>query len=112
MPKKSLAEFELLVMLALARLGAGASGASIRKEIADNTGRDVAVGALYTTLSRLGDRGLVSFSISNPRPTRGGRSRKCFDLTPAGENAVRQSAAMLVRMMQGIDLAPESTSRT
>ncbi len=111
MPKKSLAEFELLVMLALARLGAGASGASIRQEIEENTDREVAVGALYTTLSRLGDRGLVSFSISKPRPTRGGRSRKCFDLTAAGKNAVQESISVLERMMRGIDLAPESRRR-
>lgn len=108
MAKKSLAEFELLVMLALARLDADASGAAIRHEIEENSGREVAVGALYATLSRLGDKGLVSFSISNPRPTRGGRSRKCFRLTQAGRDAVHESASMLQRMMRGIDLAPES----
>ena len=108
MSKKSLAEFELLVMLALARLSADASGASIRHEIEENTGREVAVGALYATLSRLGDKGLVSFNISNPRPTRGGRARKCFSLTDAGRDAVQQSVSMLRRMMRGIDMMPES----
>ena len=108
MTKKSLAEFELLVMLALAKLGDDAGGASIRHEIEKNTGREVAVGALYATLSRLGDKRFVCFTISNPRPTRGGRARKCFCLTAAGRDAVQQSVSVLKRMMRGVDLAPES----
>jgi len=111
MAKKSLAEFELLVMLALARLGTDASGASIRRDIEKNSGREVAVGALYATLSRLGDKGLVSFSISEPRPTRGGRARKCFSLTDTGRDAVQQSVSVLKRMMRGVDVASETSVR-
>ena len=54
MPGKFLAEFELYVMMAIARLGDGAYGATVRREIEERTGRPVSIGALYATLARLG----------------------------------------------------------
>ena len=48
-----LGEFEHLVLLALLRLGNGAYGAAILREIRERTGREVAIGALYMTLGRL-----------------------------------------------------------
>ena len=88
-------------MLAIARLGERAYGASVRRDIESRTGRPVSVGALYATLARLGDKGLVEFSISAPEPTRGGRSRKHCALTRAGKGALEHSTEMLTRMMQG-----------
>jgi PadR family transcriptional regulator PadR len=102
MPDRFLAEFELYVMLAVARLGADAYGASIRREIEGRTSRSVSVGALYATLARLGDKGLLRFSVSDPEPTRGGRSRRHCALTPAGRAALRHSTEMLNRMMDGV----------
>ncbi len=108
MPGKFLAEFELHVMLAIARLADNASGASIRHEIEERTGRSVAVGALYATLSRLGNKALLDFSISEPQSTRGGRAKKYYQLTPAGREAAEHSSAMLRRMMQGVSFVTES----
>ncbi|HEV3200286.1 MAG TPA: helix-turn-helix transcriptional regulator, partial [Bryobacteraceae bacterium] len=56
----SLGEFEHLVLLAVLRLGADAYGMRVRSEIAGRTGRDVTIGAVYATLDRLADKGLVS----------------------------------------------------
>ncbi|MEZ5317110.1 MAG: helix-turn-helix transcriptional regulator [Vicinamibacterales bacterium] len=95
-------------MLAVARLGDEAYGASIRREIEHRTGRPVSVGALYATLGRLGDKGLVRFRVSAPEPTRGGRSRKHCALTPAGRAALRHSTNMLTRMMDGVTVAGRS----
>lgn len=102
-----LAEFELYVMLAVARLGEKAYGVSIRREIEDRTGRPVSVGALYATLARLGDKGLMTFEISEPRPVPGGRARKYCRLTAQGRAALEHSTSMLARMMDGVDLAEE-----
>ena len=107
MPGKFLAEFELYVMLAMARLDDDAYGVSIRKEIQKRTGRPVSIGALYATLARLGEKGLVTFRVSDPQPVQGGRARKCCRLTPVGEEALHHSAAMLTRMMDGLDLTPQ-----
>ena len=75
-PRDFLGEFEQIVLLALLRLGENAYGVPIRQEIEDRTGRPVSVGALYSTLDRLEGKGLVSSFFSDPRPERGGRSRR------------------------------------
>lgn len=111
MPGKFLAEFELYVMLAVAHLGDEAYGAAIRRAIEERTGRPVSVGALYATMSRLGDKGLVTFSVSDPQPMRGGRARKYYRLTRAGQAALSHSTEMLGRMMEGLRLAPASRSK-
>ncbi|GMV03779.1 MAG: hypothetical protein AMXMBFR53_00610 [Gemmatimonadota bacterium] len=104
-----LAEFELYVMLAVARLGEKAYGVTIRREIEARTGRPVSVGALYSTLARLGDKGLLAFEVSDPRPVPGGRARKYCRLTPRGEEALAHSTAMLTKMMEGVRLAGGSS---
>jgi DNA-binding PadR family transcriptional regulator len=96
-----LGEFELYVMLALAHLGSEAYGAAIRREIAQRTGRDAVIGAVYATLSRLEAKHLVRHALSDPVPVPGGRARKCFRLTAAGERALAESTSMLGRMMKG-----------
>ena len=98
-------EFELYVMLALAHQGDDAYGVTIRREIEARTGRTIAIGAVYATLARLEEKGLVQFRISDPQPVQGGRARKYFSLTRPGARALRHSTAMLARMIDG--LSPE-----
>ena len=109
MPKgQFLAEFELYLMLAITRLGNEAYGVTIRREIEERTGRPVSIGAVYATLGRLGDKGLVAFRESDPLPIQGGRARKYFTLTTAGQQALRHSATMLERMMEGLEFGSNS----
>ena len=103
MPGKFLAEFELYVMMAIARLGGDAYGASVRREIEERTGRPVSIGALYATLARLGDKGLLEFEEVDPQPGERGRSRKYSRLTPEGQEAMDHSMTMLRRMMEGLE---------
>ncbi|PYR80047.1 MAG: PadR family transcriptional regulator [Acidobacteria bacterium] len=78
MPKGDfLGEFELFVLLALVHLGEDAYGVTIRQEIERRTDRAVAIGAVYATLARLQDKGLVRHAISEPQPIQVGRARKC-----------------------------------
>lgn len=105
-----LAEFELYVMAALARLGDEAYGMTIRREIEERCGRHVAIGAVYATLARLGQKGYVRFRISEPLPIRGGRSRKCVQLTPSGRRALAHSTAMFRRILPGLASAAGESS--
>ena len=107
-----MAEFELYLMLAVARLGDNAYGVTIRQEIEERTGRPVSIGAVYATLGRLGDKGLVNYRESDPLPVQGGRSRKYFKLTAAGDKALHHSASMLERMMEGLQLGTSSRHAT
>lgn len=104
-----LGEFELYVMLALAHLGPEAYGVTIRQEIARRADRDVAIGAVYATLARLEGKGLVTHELSEPQPVQGGRARKYFRLTRAGERALAHSTSMLARMMRGWRPRAQST---
>ena len=109
---KILGDFELYVMLAVARLGEGAYGGALRREIESRTERSVAIGALYSTLDRLGDKGLLAFRTEEPeadrKSRRPGRARKYCNLTPAGEAALRYSTEMLRRMMDGVRVGGEA----
>jgi len=107
--KMFLQEFELFVLLAVLRLGSGAYGAAIARELEETADRSVSIGALYATLGRLTDKGYVVHHESAPLPVQGGRARKYYTLTGAGEDAVEQSATSLRRMMDGIELLDGST---
>jgi DNA-binding PadR family transcriptional regulator len=100
--RDALGEFEQLLLLAIVRLGDAAYGVTIRREIESRTGRDVAIGALYTALDRLERKGFVRSTMSAPTAERGGRSRRHFQIKPAGAAAVRQSHERLARMWEGL----------
>ncbi len=98
-----LAEFELYVMLAIARLGDDGYGAAVRQEIERRTGRPVSIGALYAMLSRLEAKGLLTLRTVTVEG-QPGRARRYTRLTPRGTAAMRHSATMLSRMMDGLRL--------
>ena len=99
---ESLGEFEHLVLLAILRLNADAYGMRVRREIAQRTSRDVTIGAVYATLDRLEQKGLIAGELSDPTPERGGRAKKSFCLTGAGIAAVNRSRRELDRMLDGL----------
>jgi PadR family transcriptional regulator PadR len=97
-----LSTFELMVMLALARLGDEAYGVPIAGEIREQSGRDVLLGSVYAALDRLGERGLVSSELGEPTPERGGRAKRYFHLTPKGLRETRDAQRTLVKLWRGI----------
>jgi PadR family transcriptional regulator PadR len=104
--KDGLSAFELYVMLALARLGEEAYGVTIRREIEERAGRPAAIGAVYATLARLEEKGHLVSRLSGPVPVRGGRSRRHYTLTAAGERALEETLSMLRRMTAGVRRRP------
>ena len=93
-----LGEFELLILLAVIRLGDDAYGVPISAEIERETGREAALGSVYATLERLAEKGLVSSKLGAPTAERGGRARRYFHATPKGLERVRETRAALTRM--------------
>ena len=100
--RDTLGEFEQLLLLAIVHLGEDAYGVTIRQEVEARTGRDVAIGALYTSLDRLERKGFVRSMMSEPTPDRGGRSKRCFSIKPSGAAALRHSRERLARMWDGL----------
>jgi PadR family transcriptional regulator, regulatory protein PadR len=98
----ALGEFEQCLLLAIVHLGERAYGVAIREEVEERTGREVAVGALYTSLGRLERKGYVRSVMADPTPERGGRSKRFFTIRAAGAAALRQSRQRLERMWRGL----------
>jgi hypothetical protein len=103
MPNESLAEFELLVMLAAVRLGpTGAYTVSIAEDIRQRTGRFVRRANVFTTLQRLEQKGLITSALGEPRPERGGRPPRLVTVEPAGLDAVRATTGAIHAMLGGL----------
>src|SRR5436189_4089446 len=94
--------FELLVLLALIRLGDEAYGVPIADAIEDSSGREVAQGSVYITLDRLERKGLVSSRLGEPTAERGGRAKTYFRITAKGLREVRQARRTLTNLWDGV----------
>ena len=98
-----LGEFEQMMLAAVLRLGDQAYGAAILTEIAAQTGRHVSSGALYVTLDRLEDKGLIETRRADPTPERGGRPKRFVRVTPEGLEALRDVREALLKLWRGIE---------
>ena len=97
-----LGEFEMLVLLALIRLGDDAYGVPISKEIERCGGREVTLGSVYAALERMEDKGLVKSRLGEPTAERGGRAKRYFTVTDQGLRAVQDTRRVLVRLWSGL----------
>lgn len=97
-----LGDLEQLVLLALLRLAPEAFGVAVQDEILRRTQRRVSLGAVYTTLARLEQKGFVRASIGEPTPVRGGRRKKYYQVEPAGRRALAAALADLKAMSAGL----------
>lgn len=102
MPRETLGHFELMVMLALGRLGESAYGVPISRLIERSTGREVLVGSVYAALERLEAKGFVTSETGAPTPERGGRAKRYFRMTQSGLRQLRDTRRALIRLWQGI----------
>jgi len=102
--KSSLGELESLVLLAVLRCGDDAYGVPVRDEIRRRARRSLTLGTVYKTLVRLETKGLLSATVGDPEPRRGGRRRKVYHLTGAGRSALQQTLTTLERMARGLPL--------
>jgi PadR family transcriptional regulator, regulatory protein PadR len=100
--RSNLGAFDLMILLALMRLGDGAYGVPISREIEETSGRVVALATLYATLTRLEKKGLVSSRLGEPTAERGGRAKKYFRVTARGLREVRDAQRVFTSLWTGI----------
>lgn len=96
-----LGEFEQLILFSVVLLGDDAYGVAIRETIEERTGRVVSSGAIYTTLGRLEERGLVTARVGEPG-SGPGRPRKYYAIQPAGARALMESYETIRAMAGGL----------
>ena len=100
----TIGQFEQLVMTAILALGEEAYGVTIHARVEElSASKSVSLGAVYATLDRLEDKGLVRSWLSDPTPERGGRSKRHYRLGAAGERALHQSALTARRICDVVE---------
>jgi DNA-binding PadR family transcriptional regulator len=97
-----LGNFELMLLLALLRLGEDAYGVTIAQELEEQTGREVVIASVYATLDRLQERGLVTSRLGEASPERGGRAKRYFQITQAGIREARDARRSLMNLWKGV----------
>ena len=101
-----LGAFEQAVLLALIRpstpLGREAYGRAILTEVQLRLDRDVAAGAVYATLDRLEQKGLIASRLGAGTPSRAGRPRRYYSIEPAGVRALNDAKAASERLWDGV----------
>ena len=100
-----LGDFEHLVLLAIIRQEEDGYGLAIRDEIANRTGREVATGAIYTTLDRLEKKGYVQSIVEQGTVDRDNRRRRRYKVTKKGLGAVNETQTSIRRMSAGLNIA-------
>jgi DNA-binding PadR family transcriptional regulator len=103
MTRRSLGEFEQLVLLAILRIGEDAYAVPIIEEIESRASRDVSHAAVYIALKRLEKKGLVSSRLADPTSERGGRAKRYFQVQPDALRQLRESRDALLSMWEGVE---------
>jgi DNA-binding PadR family transcriptional regulator len=89
--KEYLGEFEELVLLTIATLGAEAYGVSIQRDIEARCSRSISIGALHSTITRLEEKSYLKSWVGGATKERGGRSKRYYEVTHAGRKAVAET---------------------
>lgn len=95
-------EFEVMVLLAVVRLGDDAYGWTVAQELEAVADRTVSSGALYTTINRLERKGLLRTREGEGTEERGGRPRRYLSVTAEGAAALQRSRDALERLWSGV----------
>ncbi|MGY6277844.1 PadR family transcriptional regulator [Methylomonas sp. MgM2] len=99
----SMGDLERFILLAILNNHNDSYGVEIRRNIREKIGKDVSVGALYTTLDRLEVKGLIKSRAGESSEDRGGKAKKYFQVTALGQNALNQSLRE-ISLMANINL--------
>jgi len=98
-----LGELEHTILLAVMRRGDSGYAVSIRREILERVGRDVSRGAVYITLDRLEQKRYLTSYLTHPTPIRGGRAKRCYQITSNGLQALSHSRGAMLRLWEGLE---------
>jgi DNA-binding PadR family transcriptional regulator len=99
-----------MILLTVIHLGDEAYGVPISRELEAHRGRDVSVGSVYAALERLEGKGLITSSLGDPTPERGGKAKRYFRVTREGLRQVHDTRRVLKQMWRTLpELKGEST---
>jgi DNA-binding PadR family transcriptional regulator len=103
-----LGELEQMVLWAVLRLDSQGYGTTILEALTERADRRVTPGALYATLDRLEEKGMIQSRLADPEAGRGGRRKRYMTVTAHGQQALERTRAEWMRAWDGLELAPSS----
>jgi PadR family transcriptional regulator, regulatory protein PadR len=103
-----LGTFEQAVLLAVWNLQGQAYGRAVLRATQIALRRDAAAGAVYATLNRLEQKGLLSSRVEAGTPVRSGRARRYYRMTALGAKALNESKSALEYMWRSAKWPLES----
>ena len=92
--KAYLGELEELVLLTISALDGNAYGVSIQQELSERCSRNISIGALHSTITRLEEKGLLKSWVGGATAERGGRSKRYYDITPSGKRVLIETKSL------------------
>jgi PadR family transcriptional regulator, regulatory protein PadR len=95
-------EFEELTLLAIMALGDQTYAVPVQQFVEGATGRSVALGAVYAALARLELKGFLRSTMGEATAQRGGKSKRLYDVTPAGRRTARELHRVRERIWRAI----------
>ena len=99
---KYLSRNDEMLLLSILRLQDDAYGVTIRQDVLDRTGKKLTFGALWVSLDNLTKKGYLVKTLADPTPTRGGRGKVYYRLTPDGLRALQQVRDLQQTLWAGI----------
>ncbi len=91
MKETRLGEFEEVILLLVGILGEDAYAFRIAEEFETQTGRSASIGSVHSTLNRLLEKGFLTSEMGSPTSSRGGRRKRIYTITAAGQRVLRES---------------------
>ena len=105
---KLLSRAEELILLAVIRLQDEAYCVPIFDEIQSMTNKSWTLGAIYPPLYRLEKRGYLTSSLGEPTPERGGKSKRFYQISDLGLEALQEIKRLHDISWSGLSLRMKS----
>lgn len=100
MKKTRLGDFEETLLLMVGILDVEAYAFKIAEEFETQLDRSVSIGSVHSTLKRLCDKGFLTSEMGEPTAERGGRRKRIYEITGAGETALKKSRDIKLSLWQ------------
>lgn len=91
MKETKLGDFEETILLLVGILDKDAYAFKIAEEFEAQTQRAVSIGAVHSTLNRLGDKGFLTSEMGASTAERGGRRKRIYTITASGQRVLQES---------------------
>lgn len=102
-----LGELEQQVLWAILRMDGEAYGTPVLQALEERADRSVSPGALYATIDRLEEKGVIESRLADREPGRGGRRKRYLSVTPLGQETLREVRTTWMRLWEGLETAVE-----